>query len=36
MKMETNVPAPIDGVITAVKVNVGQSLSKDDLIIEIN
>ena len=34
--METNVPAPMDGVITGVKANIGQSLSKDDLIIEIN
>ena len=35
MKMETNVPAPMDGVVVAVKAKAGQNLTKDDLIIEI-
>ena len=35
MKMETNVPAPVDGVVTSVKALAGQNLTKDDLICEV-
>ena len=35
MKMENNIPAPVDGVITSVKALAGQSLAKHDLICEV-
>ena len=35
MKMETNIPSPVDGRIISIKAGVGQSLTKDDLILEI-
>ncbi|CAG5102626.1 Oidioi.mRNA.OKI2018_I69.chr1.g390.t1.cds [Oikopleura dioica] len=36
MKMETNIPAPCDGVIGNCPAKIGQSLTKDDLICDIN
>ena len=36
MKMETNIPAEKDGVITAIKVNVSDNVLQNDVIVEIN
>ena len=35
MKMETNVPAPCNGVVLSVPVTLGQSMSKDDLLVDV-
>ena len=35
MKMETNVPAPCNGVVLSIPITLGQSMSKDDLLIDV-
>ncbi|MFA7237546.1 MAG: biotin/lipoyl-containing protein [Phycisphaeraceae bacterium] len=35
MKMESNIPSPVDGVVKAVKVTVGQSVKNGELLVEL-
>ena len=36
MKMETNIPAEKDGVVTAIKVNVSDNVLQNDVLVEID
>lgn len=35
MKMETNIPAEKDGVVTAIKINVSDNVLQNDVLVEI-
>ena len=35
MKMETNIPSPVSGVVTRVTVNAGDNVEGDDLLIVV-
>lgn len=35
MKMESNIPSPVDGIVKAVKVTVGQSVKNGELLVEL-
>ncbi|MHB1155822.1 MAG: biotin/lipoyl-containing protein [Phycisphaerales bacterium] len=35
MKMESNIPSPVDGVVKAVRVTVGQSVKNGELLVEL-
>lgn len=35
MKMESNIPSPVDGTVKAIKVTVGQSVKNGELLVEL-